>query len=65
MIIFFGYSTQALTYACKLLDFPLQPPTEEGAEARTRGGSKRVDNRRMKAILGQAGLDLIHPDFRR
>eukprot|EP00601_Ochromonadales_sp_CCMP2298_P019763 CAMPEP_0173300878 /NCGR_PEP_ID=MMETSP1143-20121109/17470_1 /TAXON_ID=483371 /ORGANISM="non described non described, Strain CCMP2298" /LENGTH=438 /DNA_ID=CAMNT_0014241309 /DNA_START=136 /DNA_END=1448 /DNA_ORIENTATION=+ len=57
---------EVLTYACRLLGYPIQRPLITGVEegASTRGGSKRVDNTKVQALLQAAGLRLQYPDYR-
>jgi nucleoside-diphosphate-sugar epimerase len=51
-----------LSYSSRLLDYPLQRPFQ--GKGVTRGGSKRVDNSKMKRLLVKAGTDLDYPDYR-
>ena len=61
---------EALSYACKLLQYPISSPESSGRyrtsgrENGVRGGSKRVDNTRMNRLLEIAGSALIYPDYR-
>jgi len=51
-----------LAFAARLLNFPLQPPSRMGYQSR--GGSKRVDNAAVRALLAAQGLCLQYPDYR-
>ncbi len=37
----------------------------KGKVPRARGGSKRVDNGKMKRLLQAQGMELLHSDYRR
>eukprot|EP01039_Chlorochromonas_danica_P000247 gene247-265_t len=50
-----------LSYASRLLACP---PLRPGGEPRSRSGSKRVDNTKVKNFLHQQGLSLVYPDYR-
>ena len=58
---------QVLSYACSLLGFPLQRNLGDASSShgKSRGGSKRVDNSKVRALLQSAGADLQYPDYRR
>ena len=57
-----------LSYACRLLNVPVQSPdrviTSSGKVKGNRGGSKRVDNNKMRKLLERLGKDMIYPDYR-
>ena len=61
---------EVLSFACRLLNYPIQKPDkyvpEDGESVLgIRGGSKRVDNSKMRNLLLRAGADLKYSDFRR
>jgi hypothetical protein len=58
-----------LTYACRLINIPIQSPDRTFISGTTkikgnRGGSKRVDNTKMRKLLQRVGKDMIYPDYR-
>lgn len=61
---------EVLSYACKLLQYPVSKPEISnrykvtGKENGVRGGSKRVDNSRMQRLLELAGSALLFADYR-
>lgn len=52
-----------LSYSSRLLDYRLQQPVSSG-KGFTRGGSKRVDNRKLRGLLDRVGGELKFPDYR-
>ena len=56
-----------LSFACRLLNYPIQKPEKAGSgdSASVRGGSKRVDNTRMRTLLNRMGMDMKYSDYRR
>lgn len=64
-----------MTYACKLLSYPRQPPpninttttsyNDNAVKNNTRNGSKRVDNSKIRLLLQQANMDFTYPDYKK
>jgi len=62
---------EMLTYACRLLGYPIQKPEDvvesalsSSSRRNTRGGSKRVDNAKIKNLLNRSNSSLHYPDYR-
>lgn len=55
-----------LVYSCHLMNYPSQKekPDKKGEPYSSRGGSKRVDNSKMKLLLKSANIELLYPDYK-
>lgn len=55
-----------LSFACRLLNYPIQRPDDavDSSTLGVRGGSKRVDNSRMRALLQRTGNNIKYSDYR-
>lgn len=54
-----------MSYSAKLLNLPTGVVIPTVSNEDNRGGSKRVDNAKMRKLLADAGRDLSYPDYRR
>lgn len=54
-----------MSYCAKLLQLPGEFVVPSVSNDGTRGGSKRVDNGKMRQLLADAGCELSYPDYRR
>eukprot|EP01040_Poterioochromonas_malhamensis_P002190 gene2190-2331_t len=52
-----------LSYICRLFKLP-DIELSTAIDATSRGGSKRVDNTKMRDLLLRSSLSLVHPDYR-
>lgn len=52
-----------LAYSCRLMSYPIQNPNT-GEKYISRGGSKRVDNTKMRQLLRSTNIELLYPDYR-